>query len=90
MRSVYRGMEYDDEFMIVFAQVGMLTSAGVIYRNLRLGLRFAGDFVLVATSSKVSPRTVVTSRSTSRRWSCRFALVVQAGMSNGSVLLYRL
>ena len=49
MRSVYRGVEYDDEFMIIFARFGMLTSAGVICCDFRCGLRFAGD-LLVATS----------------------------------------
>jgi hypothetical protein len=53
VRSVYRGREYDDGFMIVFVRVGMLTSAGVICCNLSCGLRFAGDFVLVATSPTV-------------------------------------
>ena len=84
MRSVYRRVEYDDEFMIVFGRFAMLRSAEVICCDLRCGLRFAGD-LLVANSPTArrpqeimpveSPSTCFTSRSVSWMSYCGLALV---------------
>ena len=88
-------MEYDDEFMIVFARFGML-SAGVICCDLRCGLRFAGG-LLVANSPTArrpqeimpveSPSTCFTSRSVSWMSYCGLALVSQAEISYDSNFL---